>query len=112
MFQKRITQVEVQSAWQEVENDIAAGLLILRGHSTNQLASHEYFYYVEASRDGKEWTTFIDRRTTGRDAPHDYVQLDAPAQARHLRITNVRSPAAGLFSLYDFRIFGSGQEIK
>ena len=31
VFQKRLTPVEVQSAWQEVENDLAAGLLILRG---------------------------------------------------------------------------------
>jgi hypothetical protein len=31
VFQKRLTQLEVQSAWQEVENDIAAGLLISSG---------------------------------------------------------------------------------
>lgn len=31
VFQKRLTPIEVQSAWQEVENDLAAGLLILRG---------------------------------------------------------------------------------
>ena len=31
VFQKRLTPVEVQSAWQEVENDIAAGLLISSG---------------------------------------------------------------------------------
>ena len=31
VFQKRLTPVEVQSAWQEVENDCAAGLLLARG---------------------------------------------------------------------------------
>jgi len=31
VFQKRLTPLEVQSAWQEVENDIAAGLLVVRG---------------------------------------------------------------------------------
>jgi predicted nucleic acid-binding protein len=31
VFQKRLTATEVQSAWQEVENDIAAGLLVSRG---------------------------------------------------------------------------------
>ncbi len=31
VFQKRLTPVEVQSAWQEVENDIATGLLVVRG---------------------------------------------------------------------------------
>ena len=30
VFQKRLTPIEVQSAWQEVENDIAAGLLVAR----------------------------------------------------------------------------------
>lgn len=31
VFQKRITPAEVQSVWQEVENDIGAGLLVVRG---------------------------------------------------------------------------------
>jgi predicted nucleic acid-binding protein len=31
MFQKRLTTVEIQAAWQEVENDMAAGLLVVRG---------------------------------------------------------------------------------
>ena len=31
MFQQRLTQQEVQAAWQEVENDCAAGLLAARG---------------------------------------------------------------------------------
>jgi predicted nucleic acid-binding protein len=31
VFQQRLTPVEVQSAWQEVENDLAAGVLIVRG---------------------------------------------------------------------------------
>lgn len=31
VFQKRLTPQEVQSAWQELENDLAAGLLVPRG---------------------------------------------------------------------------------
>jgi len=31
IFQQRLTLVEVQAAWQEVENDCAAGLLVKRG---------------------------------------------------------------------------------
>ena len=76
--------------------------------TTNYLAAQKYFYFVEASRDGINWKTIIDRRETGRDAPHDYVQLASPVEARYVRITNVQSPSRGLFSLYDFRIFGSG----
>lgn len=31
VFQQRLTSTEVQAAWQEVENDCAAGLLVARG---------------------------------------------------------------------------------
>lgn len=31
LFQQRLTQQEVQAAWQEVENDCAAGVLVTRG---------------------------------------------------------------------------------
>jgi hypothetical protein len=31
LFQQRLTQLEVQAAWQEVENDCTAGLLVARG---------------------------------------------------------------------------------
>ena len=31
LFQQRLTLLEVQAAWQEVENDCAAGLLVARG---------------------------------------------------------------------------------
>jgi predicted nucleic acid-binding protein len=31
LFQQRLTQQEVQAAWQEVENDCAAGVLVARG---------------------------------------------------------------------------------
>jgi predicted nucleic acid-binding protein len=31
LFQQRLTRQEIQAAWQEVENDCAAGLLIARG---------------------------------------------------------------------------------
>jgi hypothetical protein len=30
-FQQRLTQPEIQAAWQEVENDVAAGFLVVRG---------------------------------------------------------------------------------
>ena len=77
--------------------------------TTDQLASHNYLYFIETSRDGRKWELTIDRRKDGRDAPHDYVQLAHSVTARFVRITNVQSPAGGYFSLYDLRIFGSGQ---
>jgi xylan 1,4-beta-xylosidase len=74
----------------------------------DQLTNDGYQYYIEASNDEKNWHAIVDHRKTGRDAPHDYVQLAQPVFARYVRITNVHSPAKGLFSIYDLRIFGSG----
>ncbi len=65
-----------------------------------------YRYYVEASADGKKWTTIINRKNIAKDAPHDYIQLDKPVKARYVRITNVHYPAKGLFSIADLRVFG------
>jgi hypothetical protein len=73
-----------------------------------RLHNDGYQYYVEASVDGKKWKTIIDRRDVARDEPHHYVQLDNPEKARYVRITNIHSPVGSVFSLYDFRIFGSG----
>jgi len=65
-----------------------------------------YRYVVEASVDKKVWHTIINHKNDGRDAPHDYTQLNKPVQARYLRITNVHCPAQGLFSISGLRVFG------
>jgi xylan 1,4-beta-xylosidase len=67
-----------------------------------------YGYYIETSDNGKDWRVVIDHRKDARDAPHDYTQLAKPVTARFVKIVNGHTPAGGLFSLYDFRIFGSG----
>ncbi|WP_321473572.1 family 43 glycosylhydrolase [uncultured Paludibaculum sp.] len=66
-------------------------------------------YRLDASLDGKEWQPLADRSANRRDVPHDYVQLSAPASARYVRLTNVRVPGGGPFSVRDLRIFGSGE---
>ena len=72
------------------------------------LTTDGYRYEVEVSVDNRHWQRIIDHREQGRDAPHDYTQLDRPIFARYVRITNVHMPAGALFSLSDLRIFGSG----
>ena len=67
-----------------------------------------YGYTLEASKDGKKWTTIVDRSVSKRDAPQDYAQLDAPIIARYARITNTHSPAGAKFSVSGLRFFGSG----
>ncbi len=67
-----------------------------------------YGYTLEASRDGKTWTTLVDRSADKRDASQDYAPLDKPLIARYARITNTHSPGGGKFSLSGLRFFGSG----
>ena len=66
-------------------------------------------YRLEYSLDGKTWEMLADRSGNRKDVPHDYIQLPAPVTARQVRITNVRMPGGGPFSIRDLRIFGSGQ---
>jgi xylan 1,4-beta-xylosidase len=67
-----------------------------------------YKYLVEVSDDGQSWRTLIDKRDNMRDAPHEYIQLNAPVTARFARITNTHSPAGAVFSISGLRFFGNG----
>lgn len=67
-----------------------------------------YGYRLEVSKDGKSWTTIVNRDADRRDSPHDYTQLDKPITARYARIVNTHSPAGAKFSLSGLRLFGSG----
>jgi xylan 1,4-beta-xylosidase len=71
------------------------------------LVNDGYQYVVKVSADERTWRTIIDHSHQGADAPHDYIQLAKPVQARYVRIINYHSPANGLFSVYDLRVFGS-----
>jgi hypothetical protein len=64
-------------------------------------------YVVESSIDGSHWSMLVDRSRSTRDAPHAYVELEAPASARYVRITNVQAAAGGTFSVRDLRVFGT-----
>jgi hypothetical protein len=65
-------------------------------------------YRLEASRDGESWSMLADRGANRKDVPHDYVELAQPAVARYVRLTNVRAPGGGPFSVRDLRVFGNG----
>ena len=63
-------------------------------------------YVVEGSLDGARWRTLVDRSASDADAPHAYHQLDRPARARHVRVTNVHAAAGARFAVRDLRVFG------
>jgi xylan 1,4-beta-xylosidase len=66
-----------------------------------------YQYLLEYSTDNKTWKTLADKtKNTTVDAPHDYIELKAPVQARYIRLTNYRMPD-GTFALAGLRVFGN-----
>jgi len=64
---------------------------------------------VEVSGDGESWTPVHDSRDTGEDAPHRLVVLDAPVQARFVRVTGGRMPFGAPLALSGVRVFGSAE---
>jgi xylan 1,4-beta-xylosidase len=66
-----------------------------------------YQYLLEYSTDNKTWKTLADKtKNTTVDAPHDYIELKAPVQARYICLTNYRMPD-GTFALAGLRVFGN-----
>jgi xylan 1,4-beta-xylosidase len=66
-----------------------------------------YQYLLEYSTDNKTWKTLADKtKNTTVDAPHDYIELKVPVQARYIRLTNYRMPD-GTFALAGLRVFGN-----
>lgn len=65
-------------------------------------------YTLETSDDGQTWAMLADKSANRRDVPHDYVQLDKPVLARHVKLTNIHMAGHGKFAVRDLRVFGSG----
>jgi len=70
-----------------------------------RVANSSFKYKLEYSEDGIGWKMLIDKSANTKDAPHDYIELARPVQARYLRITNYHVPG-GTFALSGFRVFG------
>jgi hypothetical protein len=67
----------------------------------------EHRYTLEGSIDGDAWFIIADRSAGHRDAPHDYIELTEPVQARFIRLTNAAVPT-GKFAISGLRVFGRG----
>jgi len=66
-----------------------------------------YQYLLEYSSDKKNWKLLADKTNSKTDAPHDYIELTTPVNARYIRLTNDHMPG-GTFALADLRVFGKG----
>ncbi len=62
-------------------------------------------YRVYASDNGEDWTLIVDKGDNDRDVPHDYVELQAPLEARYIKLENRHMPS-GNFCLSGLRVFG------
>ena len=68
-------------------------------------------YLVEASVDGARWRVLVDYRNSFRDAPHNYIELDQPIEARYIRYRHHYVPGKNL-AMGDIRVFGFGRGKK
>ena len=68
-------------------------------------------YLVEASVDGARWRVSVDYRNSFRDAPHNYIELDQPIEARYIRYRHHYVPGKNL-AMGDIRVFGLGRGKK
>lgn len=68
-------------------------------------------YVVETSVDGENWTVVADYSKSYRDAPHNYVELDRPVEARYVRYRHISVPGKHL-AMGDIRVFGLGRGKK
>lgn len=68
-------------------------------------------YLVEASVDGARWRVLVDYRNSFRDAPHNYIELDQPIEARYIRYRHHYVPGKNQ-AMGDIRVFGLGRGKK
>lgn len=69
-------------------------------------------YVIEASLNGKDWYTVVDKSDKMTDTPHDYTEFARAFTARYIRLRNVDYTVSGQLSLREIRVFGKGKGRK
>ena len=64
-------------------------------------------FRLQASVDGRQWTTVGDLSRETRDRPNAYIEMAAPTRARFVRYEHIHVGAANL-AISDVRVFGNG----
>jgi hypothetical protein len=64
-------------------------------------------YTIEGSINGKDWFLLVDKSTSIKDVPNDYVELEKSASARYIRFNNIKVSTSNL-AISDIRVFGKG----
>ena len=92
---KKIYAIQINFADQDAT---CKGVVKQRGHR----------YRIVVSNDGKNWRNIVDKSSSISDAPHDYIELAKPVEARYIRLENIEVPY-GKFAVSGFRVFGLGK---
>lgn len=101
--------------WVEIEMNNVGNVYALQinfhDHEAGLYAREEglkHRYIVEASLDGTNWETIIDKSNSYKDTPNDYVQLPVPVRAKYVRYKNIDVPTPNL-AMSELRVFGLGE---
>lgn len=78
-----------------------------RSDMYGRIPSLRHRYVIEGSTDGETWNTLVDRKSSYKDTPNDYVELETPATVRYVRYRNIDVPTPNL-AISELRVFGLG----
>ncbi|MGL5938689.1 MAG: family 43 glycosylhydrolase [Phocaeicola sp.] len=94
----------------EKKSSVCAIQLNYHDHKSDMYGRYDglrHRYTVEGSLDGVNWELLVDRSTSYKDTPNDYVELALPKLARYIRYKNIEVPTPSL-AISEFRVFGVG----
>jgi len=69
-------------------------------------------YMIYASVNDKDWYPVVDYSNKKTDTPHDYIEFEAPFEARYIKLQNKDYTVSSHLSIRDLRIFGNGKGDK
>lgn len=64
---------------------------------------------LEGSEDGSSWIMLSDKSSADTDLSHDFIELDAPAALRYVKLTILRVPYEAVPCISGLRVFGKGR---
>ena len=108
-----LTDERTKSFWLAEANDERQWVLIDLEKPARVCAVHgripglRHRYVIEGSSDGETWNILVDRRSSYKDTPNDYVELEVPTTARYIRYKNIDVPTPNL-AISELRVFGLG----
>lgn len=113
-----VAEANNDKQWVEIEmkntGDIYAIQLNFHDHESGIYTRTEglrHRFTIEASIDGINWTTIIDKSNSYKDSPNAYLPLMVPQKAKYIRYNNIEVPGKNL-AMSEIRVFGLGHGKK